>query len=74
LRPIVRNIQNNDLYFYNGENNFTNLRTLKSGNVPDGVARKTFKVNLDATEIINEYPFVGEMINILNLKFQNKED
>lgn len=71
MKPVVRNIQNNDLYFYEGENKFRNVRTGKDGVVDDETARKIFKINVEATEIINEYPIVEEMIKVLNLKFDN---
>lgn len=65
---IVRNIQNNDLYRYLGENKFRNLRTGKEGTVTDEMAKEIFKINLDATAIINENPIVETMIKQLNLK------
>lgn len=68
MKPILRNIQNNDAYSYDGENNFTNLRTGKSGSIDDETARKVLRFNIEATEIINEYPIIEKMINILNLK------
>lgn len=69
--PIVRNIQNNDLYEYLGGNDFLNLRTRTKGTVDDETARKIFRVNLDATLIISKYPNVKNMINILGLKNVN---
>jgi len=69
MNPVVRNIQNGDLYFYLGENKFQNIRTGKDGVVDDETARKIFRINIEATEIINEYPLVGEMVKRLNLKF-----
>lgn len=74
MKPVVRNIFSNDLYSYNGENNFVNLRTLKSGSVTDEAAQKTFRINIEATEMINEYPMVEKMINVLNLKFYNNKN
>jgi aspartyl/asparaginyl-tRNA synthetase len=68
---IVRNIQNNDLYQYFGENRFTNLRTLKTGVVDDETAGKIFKVNADATGLISKYPNIKAMIHILGLKIVN---
>ena len=70
MKPIVRNIQNGDAYSWDGKE-FTNLRTSNSGAVEDEVARKVFRFNPAATEIINEYPIVEEMIKRLNLKFDN---
>lgn len=69
MNPVVRNIQNGDLYFYLGENKFSNIRTGNDGIVDDESARKVFRINIEATEIINEYPVVCEMIKRLNLKF-----
>jgi len=71
---IVRNIQNNDAYEYLGNNVFQNLRTLKSGQVDEETARKIFRINLDATELINEYPMIKELINKLNLKFDKNKN
>ena len=70
MKPIVRNIQTNDLYEYSGENIFLNLRTNKSGNVSNEKANEILKFNIEATEIINEYPIVKELINKLNLKIE----
>ena len=71
MKPVVRNIQNNDLYFYLGENVFKNIRTEKSGTIDDETARKVFKINVEATQLINEFPIIEEMIKVLNLKFDN---
>lgn len=72
MKPVVRNIQNNQLYFYEGENNFKNIRTGAVGNVDDETARKIFKINIEATEVINEYPMVAELIKRLHLKFDKQ--
>jgi len=69
---VCRNIQNQDAYEYLGENRFINLRTQKEGVVDDETARKIFKINLDATELIMQYPMIKELIYRLNLKFHNK--
>ncbi len=68
FRPVVRNVQNNDLYFYEGGLKFTNIRTGKSGDIETEVAEKVLKINVGATEILNEYPEVVNMIKQLNLK------
>lgn len=68
MYPIVRNIKTNDLYSWDGTM-FTNLRTGISGVVRDDVARKTFRINLEATEMLNKHPHLKEMIRTLNLKF-----
>lgn len=67
---IVRNIQNNTLYRYLGENKYRNLITLQEGEVPEEKAREIFKINVEATVILNEFPEVENMINKLNLKFE----
>lgn len=68
---ICRNLQNNDLYRYLGGNKFRNVRTGAEGAVDDETAQKIFRINLEATAILNEYPVVEELIKILNLKFDN---
>lgn len=68
---IVRNIQNNDLYRYLGENKFRNIRTGKEGVVDNETARKVFKINLEATEILNSYPECEILIQKVGLKFFN---
>lgn len=72
FKPIVRNVITNDLYQYEGENIFKNIRTGVSGKVSDNAAQKTFKINLEVSELINEYPIVSEMINKLDLKYKEK--
>jgi len=67
---IVRNIQNNVLYRYLGENKYRNLVTLQDGIVPEEKAKEIFKINIEATKILNEYPQVEKMINKLQLKFE----
>ena len=70
MKPIVRNIQNNDLYYYLGENRFKNIRTGVEGCVDNVTARKVFKINLEATEIVNKYPSVETLIKKLDLKIE----
>lgn len=65
---IVRNIQNNQLYRYLGGNKFRNIVTGKEGLVEDEKAREVFKINVEATAILNEYPLVEELIEKLKLK------
>lgn len=67
---IVRNKKNNFLYKYIGGNVFENIATGQSGKVSDEAAAKTFAINLDATELINEYPIIEELIRTLNLKIE----
>lgn len=67
---IVRNIQNNDLYLWLGENRFRNLRTGKEGEVDEEKAKEIFKINLEATAMINEFPIIKTIISKLNLKIE----
>lgn len=67
FKPIVRHIKTNELYSYEGENKFTNLRTKQSGIVDDDKASKVFKINVEMTQLINEFPIIETMINKLNL-------
>jgi hypothetical protein len=68
FNPVVRNVQNNDFYMYLGENKFRNIRTGKEGVVADELAQQIFKMNIEATTLINEYPEIKGMISQLNLK------
>lgn len=70
FKPVVRNVQNNDLYFYEGGLRFTNIRTGKSGDIETEIAEKVLKINVEATQIINEYPEIENLIKTLNLKFE----
>lgn len=67
---IVRNIQNNILYRYLGENKYRNLITLQEGEVPEEKAREILKINVEATYILNEFPEIENLINKLNLKIE----
>lgn len=69
---IVRHIKTDVLYRYLGDNKFRNLITGVEGFVKDEVAQKIFRINLEATELINENPIIEEMIKSLGLKFDNK--
>jgi len=70
---IVRNIQTNDLYRYHGENEYTNVRTGIKGVIGEELARKIFKINLEATELCETYPEIEKLIYTLKLKFKNNE-
>lgn len=65
---IIRNIQNNDLYRYLGENKFRNVRTGQEGIIDTETAQKVFKINVEATVLCEEFPIIEEMIKALNLK------
>lgn len=69
---IVRNIQNNQLYRYLGDNKFRNIVTGKEGLVEDEKAREVFKINVEATGILNEYPLVEDLIEKLKLKIDKQ--
>jgi DNA-binding response OmpR family regulator len=64
---VVRNIQNNQLYKYVGGTTYINVITGRSGEVSDDVAKRIFKINLGATDMLNKYPNVEELINRLEL-------
>jgi hypothetical protein len=64
---VVRNTQNNQLYKYIGGTTYVNILTGKSGEVTDDVAKRIFKINLDATDILNKYPNVELLIEKLEL-------
>lgn len=70
---IIRNIQTNDLYRYHGNDEYTNIRTGKRGEIKPELAQKIFKINLEATELCEEYPEIENLINKLNLKFYKNE-
>jgi hypothetical protein len=68
---IVRNIQNNQLYQYLGGNKYKNLITGIEGEVSDDMAKKIFKINLQATKIIHDFPVVRTLISELGLTIDN---
>lgn len=68
MRPMVRNIQNNDVYEFLGGNRFRNLRTGKEGDVDEAKAKEVFKFNVELTEMINEFPIIETMIQKLGLR------
>jgi hypothetical protein len=68
---IVRNIQNNQLYQYLGGNKYKNLITGVEGEVSDEMAKKIFKINLQATKILNDFPIVQNLISELGLTIDN---
>ena len=69
---VVRNIQNNQLYKYVGGSTYINVITGKAGEVSDDVAKRIFKINLSATDILNRYPNVELLIKELELITENK--
>ena len=70
MKPVVvRHKKTNDVYQYLGQNRFRNMRTWEEGQVSDEVAQRSFAINLDATELINEHPIIEDLIRVLKLKF-----
>jgi len=67
FKPVVRNIKTNDIYFYEGENKFTNIRTGIGGVVSDEAAAKTFIIASELSVLLNEFPTVADFISRLNL-------
>lgn len=65
---IVRNIQNNTLYRYLGDNKYRNLLTGVEGEISEEVARKIFKINLEMTQLCEEFPLIEEAISRLQLR------
>lgn len=70
FKPVVRNIKSDDLYFYEGGNVFTNIRTGVSGKVKDEAARNTFRINTEASILINQNPDIAKLINVLGLRLE----
>lgn len=70
---IVRNIQNDDLYRYLGNNKFRNIRTGVEGVIDNESAKRVFKINAEMTVLCNEYPIIEEMVKKIGLKFNNNK-
>lgn len=67
---IVRNIQNGFLYRYLGDNKYRNIATGVEGEISEEMAQKIFKINLDMTELCEEFPNIEILINKLKLKME----
>jgi hypothetical protein len=65
---IVRNIQNNNLYRYLGDNKYRNIMTGVEGEIDEAVASRIFKINLELTDLCENFPNIEIMINKLKLK------
>jgi hypothetical protein len=65
---IVRNIQNNNLYRYLGGNKYRNIMTGVEGEIDEAVASRIFKINLELTDLCENFPNIEIMINKLKLK------
>lgn len=68
---VVRNIQNNQLYGHLGDNKYINLITGAEGEVSDDMAKKIFKINLQATKMLNDFPVIQTLISELGLTIDN---
>ena len=69
---ILNYYKNNQLYRYLGDNKFRNIVTGKEGLVDDEKAREVFKINVECTWVISEYPLVEELIEVLKLKIDKQ--
>lgn len=67
FKPVVRNIKTQDIYFYNGENEFENLRTGIKGKISDKAAQNTFKISAELSILLNDYPMIAELIKRADL-------
>lgn len=67
FKPVVRNLKTMDVYFYNGDNEFTNIRTGVTGKVSDTAAQNTFGISPELSIMLNEYPMVAKLINKMGL-------
>lgn len=73
MTSVLRNIKTNDIYLHLSGNKFRNLRTGVQGEIPDQTLINIFRLNMEATVLINQYPLVEKLINQLNLKIENNE-
>lgn len=71
MKPVCKNIYNDQAYYFEGGNTFRNIRTGQAGEVDDEKAREIFRFNLALSEMMNEFPEVENLIKVLNLKFDN---
>lgn len=70
---IVRNTQTNILYRYLGNNQYRNLCSGVEGEIKEELARKIFKINVEATALCEEFPLIEKMIMSLKLKFDESD-
>jgi hypothetical protein len=64
---ILRHQSTNKLYRHNQGDNYTNLHSGKSGDIPPEQAQRIFKINVEATALFNEYPALEHMVKRLKL-------
>lgn len=72
MKSVLRNIKTNDIYLHISDNKFRNLRTGVEGEIPDQTLTNIFRLNMEATILINEYPLIENLINSLNLKIEKQ--
>ena len=68
FKPYLRHKKNNDIYKHIDGDKYLNVRTNVEWDIPTNIASEIFIINTSATEILNEYPLVNELINRLQLK------
>lgn len=66
--PVVSNRKTNDLYFFRGGTTFENIKTNKTGEVPVDLANKVFAMEPIVSQMINDFPLIGDLIKKLELK------
>ncbi len=64
---VLRNIQNNQLYAHMGNNRYVNLITGIEGEVSEDMAKKVFKINLQATKMMHDFPSIQNLVSKLGL-------
>lgn len=64
---VLRNIQNNQLYAHMGDNRYVNLITGIEGEVSEDMAKKVFKINLQATKMMHDFPSIQNLVSKLGL-------
>jgi hypothetical protein len=72
MPSYFRHIKNGDIYRYEGDNKFTNLRTGVSGEIRSELSAKVLGCYAEASLILSEYPVIEELINRLQLKTEIK--
>jgi hypothetical protein len=70
-KPIVRNIQTNDVYEWQHSDTYQNLRTGAIGEVKPEVATKCFVINVPLSVLVGEFPELKMFINKLDLRLDN---
>lgn len=75
FKPICRNLYNGHYYVYLGDDRWRNTSTGVEGTVDPDKASQVFKINLEVTQLVNEYPEIELFIKVLGLRIEkNLED